>query len=182
MVSSEGFVDYYSYLDLQKNKNTLELGNDFQQEILKRKIVLRLAKKYKLSPALDYKELVEILRKKIIEDSDINNYSAQKYYQLILALKTSSSLDEVARKSDVGIKRRYLTKGLFARQFNLDTADFMKVNLSQLIISDNGLYVVSLNSVSAEKIDLNYIFVPANTLEGMVEKEMSKAWIVSFVK
>ena len=182
VMTSQGFIDFYAFLDSQKGQaNLFELGSSKSAIALKKMLVLRIAERYQLSPSLDYSVLVQSLRRKILADFNNNYYTAQKYHQLILALKTSTTLDEVATKADLKIKRKSLTRTLFMRDFQLDPASLPDNNLSKMIINKEGIYVLSLNSTTFDRVDFDYVFVPAVTLEELIKREMETSWMISFV-
>lgn len=182
MISSEGIVDYYDYFEQYSKNATFELGEDFNTEILRSRIIRRWALHYNLDPSIDQKTLIQVLGRRVLEDVSINNGSSERYLSLRVAMRTSTDLAEISRKTKLKISTKLVTERLAKNEFGVDIFNLPDNRLSPIMFTRDGVAVLTKESLPENRLQLDYVYIPATTFAEILAGELERAWVVSLVR
>ena len=181
IVSNYGLVDFYDYQQIKTSAENFGNQEDSSFLVLKWQIVNSLAEKYDVDQGLDQDLLVEVLKRKIIRDSSMNYYGSRMYLAIKQAQRQGDGLQKISEKTGLTIHRASYAKKIAAKHFG-DLIYGLRLNaISPVIINDKGVYVLSILANNATSVDFDYLFVPARTLEQMIDEKLAESWVVSLV-
>lgn len=181
VISSYGLVDYYSYEQIKADAKSSGSLEDPAYLALKTQVIGSLAKKYKLDANLDQDLLLEVLKRRVVSDASLNYYGSRKYIELRQGIRQGNGIAKLAEETDLTLHRASYAKKAAADNFG-DLIYGLPLNgVSPVIINKRGIYVISPVKVNDTKIDFYYLFVPARTLEQLMEENLSDAWLINLV-
>jgi hypothetical protein len=182
LFSSYGMVDYFDFKRVAEiAKRAKANDEDVTSSILRDQIMRAVARSYFVDETLDSNLLQQVLRRRVIEDVNFNKATTNRYYDLRVALRTSKTLSEISAKTKLKINTKIVTTKMAAREFGPAILGLSKNAISNAIINERGIYVLSLEHLDDDKLMIDYVYLPARTFDQMVRDKMSEGWIINFV-
>jgi len=189
LISEVGIVEYYDYQDAR-----IKLINDYldnyqvvpgeeilaekvKEKLIKELVINELARKYNITPSNQ-----TALNAKIALDQDINYTVLVRMNKLKQMIEAGEDFYQVARRyGDDYNMGRYYNMEEAKNKFGLEVLNLEINQLSNIIITSQGYYLVQLYDKQNDLLGLKYIFLKAKYLDDYCREEMLELRVRSFV-
>ncbi|MEA3463972.1 MAG: peptidylprolyl isomerase [Patescibacteria group bacterium] len=197
LITKIGVIEYYYYKDTESRiKNyyfnqtgltpdKLELSKKTEEELAKELLVKKLARKYDLQikdKKIRFQLLEEKVAGKIAFDQEINQPALFKIKKIQSAINKKENFNQVAKtygdESDIGV---YYSINDAAAKFGSSAVDLAVGQLSDVITTSKGYYLVECYGRRDDLLGLKYIFVKCKTLDQYLNEEIIKIKVWNLV-
>lgn len=185
IIISDKIIDYYSYVDLLKDYQTNQSGNDLDVNIylVKKAIKTELAKKYGLDEKMNGEKLVSEFNKKIIYDSAINDIAISRIKKIKEIVDKNGNFISTGNKFADSFGQIIIKKeatNLFA-DFQTDLLALEKNEISRIEYALDGYYLFYCLDRSEDSSEIAYVFIKSKDFETFEEESLSRFVFWNFV-
>jgi len=184
LISNSGSVDFYSYKDrladeLNIRGKNVDVRAITKNELLKQIVYKKLAKEYGL--VVDSSNLMTDLEKRIVIDKEKNQISLARIAKINDLIKQGKTFEEVKKYSDEFESGVYMENDLAQEKFGRLINYLSEGKTSDILVGDNGYYLIKKNNQNNSLINISYIFIKAITLDDYVNNKLSNLNVLSLV-
>ena len=169
VITSQGIISYYDFRDITKDinysyLNPAERKNSFAKWI----IIKNLSEKYGL-PVNSSSEALAF-----VADEDFNQTGLFRIKKISELLKDVDSIEQLSKYADEYSDVIYYNSENAAKKFGQAIFDLDIKQISDIIIRNNGYYIVQIIDNKEGQLGIKYLFVEAETLGQYVNEESSE--------
>ena len=150
-----------------------------KNELLKKIVYKKLAKEYGL--VVGSSNLMTDLEKRIVIDKEKNQSSLARIAKIKDLIKQGKTFEEVKKYSDEFESGVYMKNDLAQEKFGRLIIYLSEGQISDILVSGNGYYLIKKNNQNNNLINISYIFIKATTLDDYVNNELSNLNVLSLV-
>jgi hypothetical protein len=176
LITPDGIIDFFQYQDI-KNKFNLD-GNDTKKAIIKQIIIGNLYQRLRVNPNKDINELSKV----IINDEEINKVSLERIRKIEELIKNGNDFTTVAAKYSDEIGQLDLTAANRTQySFGEQIANLNTGEISGIVYSTDGYYILKAISKSDTEQQLSYVFIHSKSLNDYLNEAVNNYKVISFV-
>jgi len=185
LITNLGTVDFYAYKDMvgKLTLYNMTLVSSSVKQTAERNLLIKmiyddLAKKYRLTSGPNDRE--KELADKIMLDRQINQTAIFRIEKIYSLLAPNNDLDKVKDYADEydTINPDWVTATV---NYGSSINNLTVGQISSIIPTNQGYYLIKINSVNGDSLNLTYLFVKAIALDDYVNQQLAKIKVFSLV-
>jgi len=189
-ITNIGMINYYDYKDMTNRvksnynqtkqiKTASEIKTAVEQNLIRSIIYSDLAEKYKLKA--NKEDLEKILAIEIVKDRQINQIGISRIGKIYNLLNSGNNLETLKIYADDYSSGSYFSHDQALEKFGSVVDSLAVGQISNIIPTSQGYYIIRINDKSDNNLDLTYLFVKAETLDDYTNQQLSKIRVFSLV-
>ena len=184
IVSNVGSVDFYDYIDYVKeydNQYSQFASEVMDNKMIKDLIIKEFTEKYFLTK-ISQKPLEQILNSNFLMDEDYNQIGIARINDMRKKMQLGQTIDEVKKYADSSSYGDYLNENDILERFGRVALGLEVNQISEVIIKDNGYYILFKYGQRENSSGLRFIFVKGLSFNEYIDNQIRNAKIFSLVK
>jgi len=170
VITNQGIINYNDFRGI-RNNDYVNLNSIEKRSTLAKWLILRnLSKKYNLS--VNFSE--QALAIAFIMDKDFNQVGLSRIKKISELLNNIDSIKQLSKYADEFSDVAYYNSERAIEKFGRATFNLNANQISDIVFSNNGYYIVQIVDSKSGQLGIRYLFVGARTLDQYVVEKLSK--------